>query len=108
MIANLAGSFARRVGKEAGIDPERQIERAYWIALSRPPSDDERRVSLDIVRRIRNVEGAKARASAASSVAGKPAPDASTANVGMGDPAAIALEEFCHTLMNSAAFLYID
>jgi len=30
------------------------------------------------------------------------------ANVGVEDPAAVALEEFCHTLMNSAAFLYID
>ena len=108
MIANLAESFARRVGKEAGIDPERQIERAYWIALSRPPSDEERRVSVDIVRRIRNVEGAKAMASATSSAAGKPAPDASATNIGMGDPATIALGEFCHTLMNSAAFLYID
>jgi len=106
MIANLAASFAQRVGKEAGTDPERQIERAYWIALSRPPSDEERRVSVDIVRRIRNVEGAKA--SAASSVAGKPAPDASATNIGMGNPATIALGEFCHTLMNSAAFLYID
>jgi len=24
------------------------------------------------------------------------------------DPAALALGDFCHTLMNSAAFLYID
>jgi hypothetical protein len=60
------------------------------------------------VRRIRDAEGTKAVASAAaSSLAGKPAPG-ETQNAGVDDPSAMALEEFCHTLMNSAAFVYID
>ena len=102
-----AGSFAARVRKEAGPDADKQIERAYWIALSRPPNDEERKVSLDLVRRIRDAEATKAVSTAASSVAGKPAPGAAS-NAGVDDPAAMALEEFCHTLMNSAAFVYID
>jgi hypothetical protein len=108
MIANLAQSFAARVRTEAGSDLEKQIERAYWIALSRPPSEQERKVSLEIVRRIQDVGGAKAMAGAASSVTAKPAPGAPAANVGVQDPAGVALEEFCHTLMNSASFMYID
>jgi hypothetical protein len=107
MIAGLAASFAERVRKEAGPDPDKQIERAYWIALSRPPNDEERKVSLDIVRRIRDAEGTKAMAGAASSLAAKPAP-AAASNAGADDPAAMAVQEFCHTLMNSAAFVYID
>jgi len=105
MIARLAGSFAERVRKEAGPEPEKQIERAYWIAVSRPPNSEERKVSLDIVRRIRDAETTKAMAGAGSTVAGKPAP---ATNPGMDDPSAMALEEFCHTLMSSAAFIYID
>ncbi len=107
MIARLAGSFAERVRKEAGPDPEKQIEHAYWIALSRPPNSEERKVSLDIVRRIRDAETTKAMAGGAANVAAKPSPAAST-NGGLDDPAAMALEEFCHALMSSAAFIYID
>jgi hypothetical protein len=106
MIARLAGSFAGRVRKEAGPDPEKQIEHAYWIAVSRPPNSEERKVSLDIVRRIRDAETTKAMVGGGSTVAAKPAP-AST-HGGVDDPAAMALEEFCHTLMSSAAFIYID
>src|SRR5260370_3558654 len=56
MIANLAESFADRVRKEGGADFEKQIERAYWIALSRPPNDEERTITLETVRRIRDAE----------------------------------------------------
>ena len=108
MIAKLAEAFADRVRKEGGADLEKQIERAYWIALSRPPNDEERKISLETVRRIRDAEGAKALAGSASGVAAKPAPGTSASNIGVADPVAAALEEFCHTLMNSAAFVYID
>jgi mono/diheme cytochrome c family protein len=104
MIEKLAESFAERVRKEGGGDPEKQIDRAYWIALSRPPTDEERRASSDIVRKLRNVQ--RAQGSAASGVAAKAAAEYSAGVVE--DPGALALEEFCHTLMNSAAFLYID
>jgi mono/diheme cytochrome c family protein len=106
MIARLAESFAERVRKEAGQDPEKQIERAYWIALSRPPSEEERKISLDTVRRLRDVQGTKAHSAGGSSFAAKPAAEAS--NPSIDDPAGTALAEFCHILMNSAAFIYID
>jgi hypothetical protein len=106
MISRLAESFAERVRKEAGRNAEEQVRQAYWIALSRPPSDEERKVSLDILRRLRDVEGANGQTRAASSLAAKPTPGASIPVAG--DPAGMALAEFCHTLMNSAAFIYID
>jgi hypothetical protein len=106
MIEKLAESFAQRVRKEAGDDPEKQIARAYWIALSRPPTEDERRASANVLRQLRNVQSSQSTAGSLSSVAAKPAPDRSTPTAD--DPAALALGDFCHTLMNSAAFLYID
>ena len=104
MIARLAESFAERVRKEAPSNIETQIEKAYWIALSRPPNDDEKKVSLEIVRRLRDVK-TKAAIVSPSAVAAKPAGDQPA---GIEDPSAMALEEFCHTLMSSAAMLYID
>jgi hypothetical protein len=34
---DLAAHWADRIEKEAGADPAEQIERAYWLAFSRPP-----------------------------------------------------------------------
>src|SRR5207253_2440040 len=42
MVYQLAEHFARRVCREAGADPAKQVERAYWIALSRPPGEEEK------------------------------------------------------------------
>jgi mono/diheme cytochrome c family protein len=106
MIEKLAEFFAERVRREAGADPDKQIERAYWIALSRSPTDEERSASADIVRQLRNAQGVKNSAIAASGVAAKPAVGYNPAVVE--DPGSLVLEEFCHTLINSAAFLYID
>jgi hypothetical protein len=102
----LAQSFAERVRKDAGAEPEKQIERAYWIALSRPPTGEERKVSLDALLRLRTLQGEKAAAGTSTNVAAKPAADRSGSVLEA--TATPALEEFCHTLMNSAAFLYID
>lgn len=38
--------FAARVAKEAGSDPARQVERAYWLAVCRPPTAREKALSL--------------------------------------------------------------
>lgn len=84
MVENLAEVFAERVRREAGDQPEKQIERAYWMALSRPPSAEEKAASLQAFSRFRQLE--------------KPASDVSQR----------ALASFCHALVNSAAFLYID
>ena len=80
-VRELAGYFAGRLQTEAGTNTAQQVERAYWIALSRAPSDEERQASLKALARFAQL-----------------APHNSHQ----------ALTEFCHMLINSAAFLYID
>lgn len=82
MVEKLAELFAERVRKEAGDQPERQIARAYWLALGRAPDEDEKATSLQALSRFRQME--------------KPQHEQK------------ALASFCHALVNSAAFLYID
>jgi len=46
VVLGLARSFAARVTKEAGTDPARVVDRAFRIALGRPPSTEEHAVAL--------------------------------------------------------------
>ncbi len=71
MVDDLADSFAKRVAQEAGGDPKQQVEKLYWMALSRPPDDEERRLSMEGLAKL-------------------------------------SLGRLCHTMLNSAAFLFID
>jgi mono/diheme cytochrome c family protein len=71
MVRQLAEAFARRVRREAGEEPGRQVERAYLIAMSRPPSAEEREVGVAALGRM-------------------------------------PLTSYCHTLLNTAGFLYVD
>ncbi len=87
MVENLAETFAQRIRKEVGETPEKQIDRAYWIALSRPPTEEEKVESLQALSRFKSMQ--------------KSAPSAPAADEK-------ALASFCHALVNSAAFLYID
>jgi hypothetical protein len=86
MVEKLAELFAGRIRKEAGAEPKKQIERAYWIALGRVPGDDERIASLQAWSRF--------------------APKEKTQTAEAANQKALA--SFCHALVNSAAFLYID
>ncbi len=79
MVQTLAEHFARRVRKEAAEDPGRQIEWVYLAALSRPPNEEERQIGLAALARL----------------SGKCGPET-------------ALTTYCHAILNSAAFLYVD
>lgn len=78
-IHDLAARFAGRVEREAGREPERQVERASWIAFGRPPLKEEEEAGLAAL--LRMTGGSTARG---------------------------ALGTYCHALLNSAAFLYVD
>ena len=82
MVQQLAEHFARRVRKEAGDDPARQVERVYLIALSRLPSEEEKRIGREALARFAKEWGK--------------------------DPAEKPLATFCHAIVNSAAFVYVD
>jgi hypothetical protein len=47
---DLAQAFARRLEREAGDDPERVVDRAFQLALGRPPTSDERTPAVTFVR----------------------------------------------------------
>jgi hypothetical protein len=46
-----AGQFADRVRREAGDDRTRQVERAWRLALARPPNDREARLAVAFAAR---------------------------------------------------------
>jgi mono/diheme cytochrome c family protein len=84
MVHRLAEHFADRVRREAGPDLSMQIEKIYWIALSRPPNDEEKAVSHDALHKLTQT-WARHR-----------------------PPGDKPLVTFCHAVLNSAAFLYVD
>src|SRR5262249_28349409 len=52
MVHQLAEHFATRVRREAGTDPIKQIERIYLIALSRPPSNEEKELGVAALKKF--------------------------------------------------------
>jgi hypothetical protein len=88
MVYRLAEDFAARVSREAGADQAKQIEKVYLIALSRPPSDEEKDIGVRALGKFADRWGTSKR-------------DRETAGQK-------ALTTYCHAIMNSAGFLYVD
>lgn len=81
-VYDLATAFAQRVMAEIEVDDHRsKIEAVYHRAVSRPPSEEELRLGLAALQQFETVWP--------------------------GDPVK-GLQAFCHTIFNSAAFVYID
>ena len=89
LVHDLSESFASRVKSEVGSDPQRQIERAYLIALSRPPGDDEKSAGLEALTELGQVAEQRL-------------------NADQEGTSIRPLAKFCHTLINSAGFIFID
>jgi mono/diheme cytochrome c family protein len=91
MVDRLATSFGERVWDEAGGDITKQIDRVYWTAMSRPPTEEERRIGEAALARLAGewigLFGEKAVGETAKRQ---------------------ALNTYCHAILNSAAFLYVD
>ena len=51
VVLGFAKSFAARVTKEAGTDPEKVVDRAFVLACSRPPTEEERSAMLGFLKR---------------------------------------------------------
>ena len=112
MVERLGKLFAERLVREVGTDPLKQIERAYWIALSRAPSSEEESVSRMGLERLRVLGSGKDQTKTASLP-----PDSASVGGAMTKVSEAeiqpteditALAEFCHVLLNSAAFIYVD
>ena len=84
MIRALADSLAQRVRKEAGDGLAQQIDRVYWLALSRPPTVEEKSILLEELGKA--YEGTSSQPDAREQL----------------------MARLCHTIINSTAFIYID
>jgi hypothetical protein len=83
-----AKRFAQRVRDRVGGDPGRQIESAYRIALSRPPTVEEREIGLSFLgqRRAGSLEASKEPGSL---------------------DARSPLVQYCHAVMSLNEFIYV-
>jgi hypothetical protein len=88
MVQELASHFAQRVRKET-TDPAKQIELVYWHAYSRPPSQEEITLGVDSLARLR-----------ARWIDLRPNQ--------VKEASVQALVSYCHVILNSAEFVYID
>ncbi|MDP6719058.1 MAG: DUF1553 domain-containing protein, partial [Pirellulaceae bacterium] len=98
MVYELAEQFAERVLRGTKSTPCSTIELAYQIALSRSPTEQERDVAEITLRELED----RWRHDSIDNT------DSSTKSPEARSPEEQALVTFCHALMNSAAFLYID
>ncbi len=95
MILELADHFAARVLREADTDVTKQIEQVYQIALSRAPDEEEKQIGLEMLKQLRADWTNQLSASANDQV------DQASAN-------SKALAAYCHAIMNSASFIFVD
>ncbi len=83
-IRDLASAFATRIEKSLEgkkHDASAKVKAVYHLALSRPPSEDELRLGINTLKELTlDWQGDKSG----------------------------PLTTYCHTLLNSAAFLYVD
>lgn len=93
MILELADHFAARVLREVDTDTTRQIERVYQIALSREPDAAERQIGLEMLQQLQT--------DWTKQLTTNGQPDPSLVN-------SKALAAFCHAIMNSASFIFVD
>ena len=92
-----AEAMAARVISEVGDDASRQVERAYWLALSRPPTEDQRRTAMRFVEQ-------RFQAGRRQLVDQRVSTDANTYD----ELRRCALADLCHVLFNSNEFVYVN
>jgi len=87
--------FGGRVMEEVGDDVDKEIDQVYLTALSRWPTRDERNLGRQALRDLTKywLEHLE------KDIPAKPRPAKARW---------LALANFCHTILNSAEFIYID
>ncbi|MDX1979961.1 MAG: DUF1549 and DUF1553 domain-containing protein [Bryobacteraceae bacterium] len=96
-----ARGFAGRVLEQAGPDRGKQVETAYRLAYSRSPGGKEKDIALSFFAQHESIVAG--RAAAGGKLA---APENLPASVSRVEAA--ALVDFCHALMNSSEFVYVN
>ncbi|MCE9568052.1 MAG: DUF1549 domain-containing protein [Planctomycetes bacterium] len=89
VVEQLAADFAARVLKDAP-SADTQIELVYLVAMSRTPTTEERKLGRAAIAEFADAYEKQSKA-----------PDRAASQLK-------ALTTYCHAIMNSAAFLYVD
>jgi hypothetical protein len=101
LVLEWSRALASRVLNDGGLSPQQQVERAFRLAFSRPPKEDERQTVLAFLDQQAGVIGE--RIARNDKV---PLPDSVPAGM---DPAhAAAFVDFCQALLNSNEFVYMN
>jgi hypothetical protein len=100
-VLDWSRALAGRVLNDGGLEPDQQIERAYRIALSRPPKADERQAVTQFLAQQSTVIADRLAHQEPVLL-----PDNLPAAT---DPAkAAAFVDFCHALLSSNEFMYVN
>ncbi len=100
MVREIADDYAAAITAEIPHDRYRQIERVYQTALSRKPTPEETQLALETLVKL-TTQWETQLASAAAADSKKTETDERSAE-------ARALANFCHIILNSAEFLFVD
>jgi len=84
LIRTLADALAERVRQEAGDHLADQIDKVYWLALSRPPTAEEKSIVSGELEKAYEAAGRQ--------------PDGRKR----------LMSRLCHAIINSTAFIYVD
>jgi hypothetical protein len=95
LLQEQSKAFAARLLRECGPDADRQIDRAYRLALARPPRQSERDTARAFLR------------SQADLLAGKAVRLPAGIPTSVNPAAAAALADFCLAMLNRNEFVYV-
>ena len=100
MVRGLTRQFAERIETKAGDDRYKQVEEVYQDALSRKPTPEETQLALETLSKLTAEweNRAISESDTEKRSATTESPSAET----------LALANFCHVIMNSAEFLFVD
>jgi hypothetical protein len=101
LVLDWSRSLAGRVLNDGGLSPEAQIDRAYKFAFSREPVQAERTAALEFLNRQSAILAERMATDDKT-----PLPDNLPA--GVEKARAAALVDFCHALLNSNEFVYVN
>jgi len=101
LVSDWARALAGRVLNDGGLSLDQQVDRAYRLALSRPPVAEERKAVVDFLDRQSTLFAERLTGNEKLAL-----PSALPAGI---EPArAAAFVDFCHALINSNEFLYVN
>ncbi|MGP8245118.1 MAG: PSD1 and planctomycete cytochrome C domain-containing protein [Bryobacteraceae bacterium] len=101
LVADWARALASRVLNDGGLSLDQQVDRAYRLTLSRPPAAAERKAVVDFLDR-------QSALFAERPARNEKLPPPGAPPAGIESAHAAAFVDFCHALINSNEFLYVN